>query len=94
MSDITTKLQELTNRLTGIETTLPQLLQHKMVKDWYTTAELAKLLQKAEFTVREWCRLGRIHAIKKRNGRGRAFEWVISHTELLRFQREGLLPLK
>ena len=50
------------------------------------------ILGRAEFTVREWCRLGRINGLKKRNGRGLSAEWVVSHEELLRFQREGLLP--
>ena len=92
MNDIATTLGELTTRLANIEMTLNQLLQRDKVKDWYTTTELAVLVCKAEFTVREWCRLGLIHATKKRSGRGRAFEWVISHAELIRIQREGLLP--
>jgi hypothetical protein len=48
---------------------------------------------KAPFTVREWCRLDRIKAEKRRSGRGAYPQWVISHTELERYQREGLLPL-
>ena len=63
------------------------------VKDWYSTDEVAQLLGKAEFTAREWCRLGRVHAEKKGSGRGKYQSWVISHAELLRIQREGLLPL-
>jgi hypothetical protein len=49
---------------------------------------------KAEITVREWCRLGRVHAEKKGSGRGRYQSWVISHEELLRIQKEGLLPIR
>jgi hypothetical protein len=37
-------------------------------------------------------RLGRIRALKKASGRGKHASWVIPHEELLRFQREGLLP--
>ena len=61
-------------------------------KEWYTAGEAARLLGKAEFTVREWCRLGRIRAEKKRSGRGKYPCWVISRAELLRLEREGLLP--
>jgi hypothetical protein len=78
--------------LKKIEATLDQLVQQRTVKEWYTTAEVAQILGKADFTVREWCRLGRIHAEKKSSGRGKYPGWVISHTELLRLQREGLLP--
>jgi hypothetical protein len=80
-------------RLDRLEALLNQLVQQRAVKDWYTTAEAAQLLGRAEFTVREWCRLGRVHAQKRRSGRGRSREWVLSHAELLRIQREGLLPL-
>ena len=48
---------------------------------------------KAEFTVRAWCRLGRVNAHKRTSGRGAYESWVISHAEFLRFQRDGLLPL-
>ena len=41
----------------------------------------------------EYCRLGRNRAEKKKaSGRGKHASWVISHDELLRFQRDGLLP--
>lgn len=59
---------------------------------WFTTTEAAELLGKAEFTVREWCRLGRIHAGKKQSGRGPAGEWTIGRDELTRIRNEGLLP--
>jgi excisionase family DNA binding protein len=64
------------------------------VKDWYTTEEAAKILGRAEFTVREWARNGRILAEKKGSGRGKFQSWVISHAELQRIQREGLLPIR
>jgi hypothetical protein len=61
--------------------------------EWYSTDEFARLVAKAEFTVREWCRHGRIKAQKRLSGRGNSPAWVISHEELLRYQREGLLRL-
>ena len=81
-------------RLQNIETTLTQLVEKQTVKDWYTTDEAARILRKAEFTVREWCRLSRIRAEKRRSGRGAFPAWVISHQELLRYQREGLLSAR
>jgi hypothetical protein len=54
-------------------------------------ARIARLVGKAEFTVREWCRLGRVNAEKRASGRGKFCAWVISHTELLRYRRQGLL---
>lgn len=86
--------QQIDERLNRIEILLQALLGRQMVKEFYTPAEVATILGKAEFTVREWCRDGRIHAQKRRSGRGRHKEWVISHEELLRFQAEGLLPRK
>lgn len=89
---MTTSSDELLERLNKIEILLTSLVEQKTVKDWYTTAEVAKILGKAEFTVREWCRLGRVHAEKKKSGRGIASEWIICHVELTRVRNEGLLP--
>jgi hypothetical protein len=92
------RLAELTEglkqQLDRIEAQLAELLRQRTVKDYYTTDEAAALLGKAEFTVREWCRLGRIHAEKKGSGRGKYLSWVIAHAELQRVQRQGLLPAK
>jgi hypothetical protein len=83
----------LLQRLDRIEATLAALVERQVVKEWYSTEEVAKLLGKAEFTVREWCRLGRVRAEKKGSGRGKYQSWVVSHEELQRPQREGLLPV-
>jgi hypothetical protein len=69
------------------------LVDRETVREWYTTQELAPLLEKAEFTVLEWCRLGRLKAQKRGSGRGKFCAWVVSHDELLRYRREGLRPL-
>jgi hypothetical protein len=79
-------------RLTRIEEALQLLVQQKTIKDWYTTAEIAESLQRAEWTVREWCRTGRVNAEKRLCGRGNSLEWIISHGELQRIRNEGLLP--
>lgn len=83
---------EVLMRLHRIEQQLEQLLRTKAVKDWYTTAEVAAIVGKAEFTVREWCRLRRVSAEKRPCGRGAAQEWIVSHEELTRLRNEGLLP--
>ena len=88
------QLEMVLQRLDRIEATLADLVRQRAVKDFYTTEEAAVLLGKAEFTIREWCRLGRVHAEKKGSGRGKFQSWVISHAELQRIQRQGLLPAK
>jgi len=82
----------LEQRLEKIEAMLVVLVERQQVRDWYTTEEFARAVGKAEFTVREWCRLGRIRAEKRLSGRGSFPAWVVSHVELQRYQREGLVP--
>jgi hypothetical protein len=84
--------EDVAERLRHIEQMLALLVQQRTIKEWYTTAEIAAILCKAEFTVREWCRLKRIRAAKKECGRGTSSEWIISHEELVRIQNHGLLP--
>jgi Helix-turn-helix domain len=81
-------------RLDRIESMLAALVQRQTIKDHYEVEEFSRLVGKAAFTVREWCRNGRIRAEKKNSGRGAFPAWVISHQELLRYQREGLLPIR
>ena len=83
-------LAEVVERLSRIEAVLQTLVREKAVKDWYSTAEVAVLVGKAEYTVREWCRQKRLSASKKAYLRGAHPEWLISHAELLRFRNEGL----
>ena len=84
----------LHERLERIEQAIVLLVREKTAKEWYTTEEAAKIVGKAEFTVREWCRNARIQAEKRNSGRGAFPAWVISHQELVRYQREGLLPIQ
>lgn len=86
--------QQLHERLDRIEDLLRRLTQERVTQKFYSTADAAKLLGKADFTVREWCRQGRVHAEKRSCGRGNTQEWMISHEELLRIQAEGLLRPK
>ena len=84
----------LLERLERIEAALALLVRERTAREWYTTEDVARIVGKAEFTVREWCRNGRIRAEKRISGRGAFPAWVISHPELLRYQREGLLPAR
>ena len=88
------QLQSVLDRLERIESSLTVLIERQTVKDWYTTAEIAKILGKSEFTVREWCRHRRLSAQKRVSGRGKYQSWVVPHEELVRYHRDGLLPLK
>jgi hypothetical protein len=88
------QLQLVLDRLERIEATLALLAAKQTAKEWYAIDEVARILGKAEFTVREWCRLGRLHGEKRMSGRGAFPAWIVSHQELLRYQREGLLPLR
>ena len=72
-------MNELIQRLERIETQLELLLNQHQVQEWYDTSTIAEILGKAPWTVREWCRLGRIFAEKRRSGRGSSKEWMISH---------------
>ena len=82
----------LLKRLDKVEAFLRELIRQRPVKDWYSTDEVAEILGKAKFTVREWCRLNRVRAQKRPCGRGRSREWMIAHAELERIQNEGLFP--
>lgn len=84
--------EDLADRLARIEAKLDSLIEVRTEKEYYTTAEVATRLGRAEFTVREWCRHGRIYAEKRACGRGNSREWMISHEELQRIASEGLLP--
>ena len=77
-------------RLEKIETMIALLVERQQVREWYSVEEFARIVSRSEFTCREWCRLGRISAEKKSSGRGAYAAWAISHSELQRFQREGL----
>lgn len=84
----------LDERLDKIESMLAVLVAQQTIKEFYEVEEFARLVRKACFTVREWARLGRINGQKRGSGRGAHAAWVFSHAELLRYQRDGLLPFR
>jgi hypothetical protein len=81
-------------RLEKIEAMLVVLVERQMLKAFYEIEEFARLVGKSCFTCREWCRHARIRAEKKLSGRGAYARWVVPHAELLRYQKEGLLPIQ
>ena len=84
----------LEEKLDNIFALLTVLVERQTVREWYSVEEFARIVGRSEFTCREYCRHGRIRAEKKDSGRGAYAAWAISHVELLRFQKEGLRPLK
>ena len=86
------QIAEVLARLERIESVLADLRSRQAEKDWYSPEEFGSLIGRAEFTVQSWCRRGRINAKKRGSGRGGVLGWAISHEELLRYQRDGLLP--
>lgn len=82
------------DRLTRIERQLETILESQITQEWYDTKMVADMLGRSAYSVREWCRLGRINAEKRRCGRGSAKEWMISHEEVQRVRSEGLLPMR
>lgn len=90
-------VQEMIERIASLEQVIAELReiitqQNRPAKESYSTAEIASILGRKPYTVREWCRLRRINADKAMCGRGCEEEWRVSHEELLRIQNEGLLP--
>jgi hypothetical protein len=81
----------LEDKLDRIEAMLLTLVGRQHAREWYTTREFAEAIGKAEFTIREYCRLGRLHAEKRQSGRGAYCQWALSHAELDRYRRHGLL---
>jgi hypothetical protein len=86
--------QGILQTLQEVKAMLAVLVERQQVREYYSIEEFARIVGRAEFTCREWCRHGRIRAEKKSSGRGAHASWTISHAEMLRFQKEGLLPIK
>jgi hypothetical protein len=89
-TDIGLAIDRLADRMEAIERRLEAIQVGRLDKEWYTTEEVAALMDRAPWTVREWARHGRMNA-RKRPGTDR---WVVSRQELDRLLNEGLLPAK
>ena len=77
-----------------LKTILGMLDEHTRHKTHLTTAQAAKRLGKAEFTVQQYCRRGILKAEKSNALRGPYATWVIPYDEVCRFEREGPLRVK
>jgi hypothetical protein len=92
-----TKLAALEESVARMERAINDLREcvssQRPVKEFYTPVEIAVILGKRPYTVREWCRLGRVKARKGIGQYGSEQDWRIAHEELVRYQNEGLLPL-
>lgn len=75
-------LAEILSRLPDAERANP--------KAWYTVNEFAEAVGRKPYTVREWCRFGRIEARKRDTGKGIKEEWEISREEMARYRDHGL----
>ncbi|QDS91410.1 hypothetical protein FF011L_01400 [Roseimaritima multifibrata] len=87
-------METILTQLERIELQLNRLVEAKAIQEWYDTKTVGEILDRAAYSVREWCRLGRVKAEKRVCGRGSAKEWMISNAELERIKSEGLLPLE
>lgn len=85
-------MESVGERLGRIEVLVAAIAAHQALRDWYSVEQFAALVGLAPFTVRKYCREGRLEASKRNVPRGRTSEWVISHKEYLRYQKDGLLP--
>ena len=87
-------LQVVADRLTGLEKVTADIHQlligQRQEKEWYTTRELAEIVGKSDYTIREhWCNDGRIEC-QKDPGTGK---WRIPGSEVRRLRAGGsLLP--
>jgi len=77
-----------------IERLLEALVKRGAEKSYYSVDEFSAIVGRQPFTVRQWCNLGRINAERSMTQTGPSSRWVISQQEYVRFQREGLLPLR
>lgn len=55
-------------RLDRIESLLSELLEQRTAKEFNSTAEVARIAGRSDYTVREWCRRGQVGGGKAPNG--------------------------
>lgn len=96
------RFANLLERLSALEKSLSTMHQQvaessekhepTLNREYYSVGEFSELVGRGEYTVREWCRMARIHAEKCDSGRGEAKNWKIPAQELQRYRDHGLLP--
>ncbi len=76
----------------SIQALQAQLAVLTLPRTSYTVEEVAMIVERTAYTVREWCRHGKVNAFK--SGRyGSAQIWRITAEEVGRYKNEGLLPM-
>ena len=66
MQTVAECLSRLDDRIGRIEAHLTVLAKERTVRESYSTKQLGRVARKGHYSVREWCRLGRIGATKLR----------------------------
>jgi hypothetical protein len=99
LDGLRTVLAEMRGELANL-TAIRQELQTRQItrpanetRAHYSVEEVAKILGKSSYTVRQWCNEGRLNATKRIERRGRNALWSIPAAEIERYRNEGLLPL-
>ena len=92
--NLDTAITSLVDEVKHMRRQLDELVNRGTIKDYYTTEEFASLKSMKPKTVRDYCNEGRLKGEKQRTGHGRSKRWVIPHSELQRFEREGLLNFR
>lgn len=88
---IVSVLSGIERRLARLETKLDEIREQPGSKEWYTTSELAKLLNKSQFTIQErWCNEGRIECEKDEE----TGKWRIPGDEVRRLLAGGTMQPK
>ena len=78
----------MSQKLDDLAVALEQLQSQEPKREFYSVEEAAGLLDLATWTVRTYCRTGRIEAGKLDIGN----EWRISHEEIIRYKEHGPAP--
>jgi hypothetical protein len=76
-----------------LDRVLDLLRDRSEVRQHFSVEECAPKLNKSAYTIREWCRMGRINAFKCNDKRGDSAAWRVSAEEISRILDFGLLPI-
>lgn len=93
---MTIKISALEAAVRQLVNVLTKRLRSVARQNYYTTEQFAVATngRLKPDTVQQYCREGRLIATKTISGRGGEREWRLSHTELRRYESEGLVPLE
>lgn len=85
-------IDELSEQIARLTAMLEDMRDRKPTKEFYGVAEVAEIVGRSPYQIREWCKSGRIKAQKRACGHGPHKEWAIPHDELTSYQSLGLRP--